>query len=725
MTMQSNIDRFTDAIKLIDALFKEEEIFEFRFIGKGKKPFSKWQLRSEAIKRLPWCAEQNAQGYNVYFSACPRSGLGRRKDADVPYGRSTWADFDHVSPEEAEQRIRDAGLPIPTFVINSGHGTHAWWIFGEEIAPEKVRDLNDRAAKLLNSDPSVKNVGRIMRLPSFINKKPPEAECYIVSTGEVVDLCAFETALSNSSTKTAEATTNSLQAGLEGHTLLAGDDPIPEGKRNESLFRLACGMRAKGHEESQIHTQISTINGIRCKPPLPDDELANIATSAASYAPGKEGSRYRLNDIGNGKRLADSARGKYLYCPEFKEWYHFDGTRWSNAFGGIEQKTKEVIDGMYDEVKAADQSDLFKHAKSSSQESHFNAMIRLARTERGMWRPISQFDRDPILLNLPNGTLNPSTGELRPHSPDDYITMITNVSYDVDATCPTFDSFMTRIFNGDLEMILYMQAFAGYCLTGDVSERMMAMWYGNGRNGKTTLAKLLQKMLGDYATTASTSVVLRAPAQSDKTYDIARLKGKRFVTMSESDENHRMSEARMKNVTGNEEIVCRYLYKNPFVFHPNFKLVLLSNYQPEVSAYDQAVWDRIHPVGFDVRIPDEEKDLKLDEKLWEEAPGVLNWAIQGCLRWQAEGLKKPFKVEQAASEYRESYNTIGRFIDDCCQRGGRVANKDLYLTYVKWCDGWESTPSSNKEFGKVLSRLGYIIKKSNGVNYRVGLELKK
>jgi putative DNA primase/helicase len=431
-----------------------------------------------------------------------------------------------------------------------------------------------------------------------------------------------------------------------------------------------------------------------------------------SQEPAKPNPFFNLTDIGNAERLAHYYADQLKYCHPWNKWVVWDGKKWSEDDTGIiNQLAKKTVRKIYDEAKQSEDDNkrqaIAKHAILSESNGRIKAMISLAKSELPV-RPES-FDQNRLLLNCENGTIDLTTGKLIPHDKNNFITKVAPVNYDPSATCPQWEKFLNRIMDNNQDLIKFLQQAVGYSLTGDVSEQCFFILWGNGDNGKTTFLRAIENILGDYSqhTPIDTLIIKKKGAASN---DVARLKGSRFVTASESEKGDRLAETLIKQLTGDDTISARFLYQETFEFEAEHKLFLATNNKPIIAGNDHAIWRRIKLIPFQVTITEDEKDKKLPEKLKTEYSGILNWAIKGCLEWQNHGLGTPAEVTEATDEYRNEMDLLNDFIQDCCIEGPDlfVPAKDLNEAYAKWCEVNGEFHLNAASFGRKLTEKGFI-----------------
>lgn len=318
-----------------------------------------------------------------------------------------------------------------------------------------------------------------------------------------------------------------------------------------------------------------------------------------------------------------------------------------------------------------------KHVKASGSNSKLEAMLDCAKAYLGTSQ--HNFDAQENLFNLKNKTLNLKLGKdgfIRSQSfnADDLLTKISGVDFDGNAKCPLWETFLDDIFLGDKETIEFMQRVVGYSLTASTKEQCLFIFYGCGRNGKTIFINTITEMLGDYAVNCPQNALIKKQHSGGVPNDIASLKGARFVTASESNQNVTLDEALIKQLTGGDKITARFLHKEFFEFTPTFKIFIATNHKPNIRGTDTGIWRRIRMIPFDLKITDENDDRTLDKKLKKELPGIFVWAVKGYKKWLKYGLKTPKKIFDATCVYQDEEDDLGMFIKDYCimDENGRI-----------------------------------------------------
>jgi putative DNA primase/helicase len=308
---------------------------------------------------------------------------------------------------------------------------------------------------------------------------------------------------------------------------------------------------------------------------------------------------------------------------------------------------------------------VMKWALKSEAAARIEAMIRLARSRPGIPVTPDELDLDPWLLNCENGTIELRTGTLREHRREDFITRFCPVVYEPNASYPRWQQFLREIMDGNQSLIEYLQRAIGYSLTGSVAEQCLFFLNGTGSNGKSTFLGTILEMLGDYGMQSIAELLMVRNNEQHPT-ERADLFRKQFVATVDVESGKRLAESLVKQLTGGDRIRARRMREDFWQFEPTHKLWLAANHKPLIRGQDHAVWRRIRLIPFTVKIPDDRKDKHLPAKLKAELPGILAWAVQGCLEWQRIGLDEPKAVTDATDNYQAEMDTIGQILSECC-----------------------------------------------------------
>jgi len=369
-----------------------------------------------------------------------------------------------------------------------------------------------------------------------------------------------------------------------------------------------------------------------------------------------------------------------------------------------------------------------KWSIQSEAQYRIEAALKMAASHPQVAVTFKDFDTDhsKMLMACTNGVVELTTGGLREGNPTDMLTRSSNLPYLLGEPCPRWLRFLDEIFSGDEGRILYIHKLIGYCLTGSTQEQKFYILYGTGWNGKSVLMNILRKVMGDYADNTPSSTLLADPrGPKAQTNDLAALKGKRLVTAAEVNEGARLDEGRVKAMTGGDPITARFLRREFFTFYPQFKLFLAVNHKPNIWGTDVAIWRRIDLIPFTVQFNEKTADQNLQNELASEAPAILAWAVEGCLRWQREGLGHADAVSQATRDYREENDVLGAFLQErtISDLGARVQSSKLHQAYKEWADATGNKHFSNITLSKKLVERGFE-KESGAHVYFLGLELR-
>ena len=520
-------------------------------------------------------------------------------------------------------------------------------------------------------------------------------------------------------------------------------ETVPEGQRNEQLFKYGASLRARNISAIKMYRQMQDFNDRKCIPPVDDKELDIIYDSVMRYAQGtpqaeiieQEEKRkpeesildklirldakrqFQANDKSRGRLFSAIFGGEFRFNPLMNDYMWYDGKKWVKDTGSI--KAREAAQRLSDElvkyaVNVVEDDEGRTYLKSVSKLSNRSVretMILDARVNN----PISteELDQNDYLLNVQNGTLDVS-GDVpvfREHKPDDLLSKICNVSYNPSAKCPEWERFLSEIMQGDTDKIKYLQKIAGLSLTGNTEQESCFILYGSTtRNGKSTFCETLIHMLGGYALTMKPETLATKQNNDSRSPsgDIARLAGARFVNASEPPKRMLFDTALLKTLLGRDSIVARHLHEREFEFVPKFKLVINTNFLPLVT--DDSVFSsgRINVITFDRHFKPEEQDKKLKSRLQqpEEMSGILNWCLEGLRMYKSQGLRQPEAVKDATESYRSDSDKVGNFIAECLTKSGKNSKAgDVYKKYAEWCnDAGYGTESKRNFFDEMKAK---------------------
>lgn len=363
--------------------------------------------------------------------------------------------------------------------------------------------------------------------------------------------------------------------------------------------------------------------------------------------------------------------------------------------------------------EASEECEDLREAKKIASAKTVAAVERLARSDRKHAARVDQWDTDPWKLNTPGGTVDLRTGNIRAHRREDYCTKMTAVSPGRD--CSKWIEFLKAITNGDDELQNFLRRVAGYCLTGLTREHAFFFVYGTGANGKSVFLNTLAGALGDYHTTAPMETFIASHTDRHPT-ELAALRGARLVTATEIEEGRWWAEAKIKALTGGDPVSARFMRQDFFEFSPQFKLIIAGNHKPRLRNINEAIRRRLYLIPFNFTVSPEIRDERLAEKLREEWPGVLAWAIEGAVEWAKTGLQPPEAVRAATEEYVSAEDAISQWIEERTVRGAEYETllNVLYVDWKSWADKTGEFAGSRRRFSQALKERGYKTGRQGG-----------
>lgn len=534
----------------------------------------------------------------------------------------------------------------------------------------------------------------------------------------------------------------------------AAQGQIPEGSRNKTMSHYAGRIIKRLGNTEEAHKQFLK-EAEKCSPPLDDAELAGIWASAVKfgakvaaqeeYIPPEQYNQDFLlmpedfSDVGQAIVLSREYLDRLRFSPA-TDYIVFNGSFWEesqpNAQGIAQELTARQLEEAETEIQrcmkemsengawamlaamgAKKAAAAFSEAQRRSFEKYERAetyrkyaikrrdtkYISAALKEARPMIQIEQriLDADEFLLNLPSGTCDLRTGAVREHNAQDYITKQTAVDPSGDGMDVWEDALRT-FFQGDVELIRYVQEIVGLAAIGKVYIEALVIAYGEGRNGKSTFWNTIARVLGTYSGNMSADTLTVGCKRNVKP-ELAEAKGKRMIIAAELEEGMRLNTSNVKQLCSTDEIYAEKKYKAPFSYVPTHTLVLYTNHLPRVGAIDQGTWRRLIVIPFNAKIEGKADIKNYSDFLFKMAGGaVLQWIIEGAKRVIASDYKiaQPRVVQDAIQKYKENNDWLSHFLDDCCEIDPSYEAKsgEVYNTYRSYCNQMGEYARSTTDF---------------------------
>jgi P4 family phage/plasmid primase-like protien len=483
-------------------------------------------------------------------------------------------------------------------------------------------------------------------------------------------------------------------------------------KVGQALERLGAMLRRRGAQVRYCRLQPSSEGS---KVGLDDflaagGSLEDLASDAVDEIQTRR--TFELTDTGNAERIVEACGEDIRYCHPHKRWYVWNGRYWEpDATAAIQQMTKDTVRSIHVEalkiIDDAERAKVRKWGTTSESAPRRKAMAEAASWELGVAIRPDELDTDPWLFNCENGTIDLRTGDLLPHSRDDFITRMAPVRFDLSARDERWGAFVRQVTDGDVEYGLFLQRAAYVSLSGSVTDKTFLFLCGETDTGKSTFVVLLSAAIGPYAGTVDFDAFLKRSYTGGIRSDIASMEGKRLVSSVEVDHGNKLSEGMIKLLSGGDKIQMQRKFENPWEASPTFTLWLAANEVPKIRTDDEAIWNRARFLPFD------HKPKKID-RTWTERmaadPGfraaVLAWAMRGRLGWQAQGIGSCSVIDRKTAEVRGDMDPLKEFWEDCCEFGPKLwtSSSRLQSALKRWSTRRDRPVINQSDLGRLLRK---------------------
>lgn len=452
-------------------------------------------------------------------------------------------------------------------------------------------------------------------------------------------------------------------------------------------------------------------------------EVSEVMREIVEKAPERShplsGTGYSWDESGMAQLFSELYNKSTRYCPEAKSWYTYSEGAWRKDIGAllVSAKIKEFYQLMAlycGEIANEERRTAYMKFIVKLGDRRFrDRMLKDASDNELLVVNAAKFDANPYLVNCLNGTFDLEQMVFREHNAEDFLTMQTNFNFTLrytDVKCARWEEFISEVTMGDAEKARYLQKALGYSMLGIANEECMFILHGKTtRNGKSTMLSAIHHLLGDYASVSPVSIICKSERSKNAEAAnpmLASLKGKRFVTMAESNQYGKLDEETIKQLTGGEEIKARNLYEMATSWTPQFTLWLSCNDLPSVNDKSLFASDRVRVIEFNRHFSEEEQDkgLKHEFQTQEAMQGIFAWLVAGYLQYRKTGLKMSPEMLKVIKQYERDNDLVLQFLEEKCEKvdGQITRQKSLYDAYKIWCKSNGYFVSSAKKFNADL-----------------------
>ena len=618
------------------------------------------------------CGALNKKGAGVFFMVNRGDGLGREAK-NVVQVRAVFLDLDSdkIDTESVLSKVASSNL-TPHFVINSSpNNYHLYFKVKPSFPLSEFSKIQESLAKEFNTD-KVSDLPRVMRIPGFYHQK---REPFLVRIEEISghDPYSFDDFLPYLSS----GNRPKARSGFDASTVIEGVD---EGQRNTEIFKYACSRLARGLNESEVWPLVQKFAS-ECNPPLTEKEARICFKSALKYQGGGQGKV----PFFKGRDFIPSKLVDYILEPN--DLFHDGQSFYQYNGNGLWQEIHENQVGQQMENVLGERA-----RRSRIQDS-------LKLLEYRVFKDHIKLEQNYGLVNLKNGMLDYRTKKLLPHDKRYYSRVQIPIEYDPDADYPRFKRFLEEIFFDDPEKAHTIQDFAGYCLFPKIFIHSCLFFMGIGQNGKSVLINTLTKIIGKENTSA---VEL---SQFSNRFLIGVLRNKLLNVSTEVKTRSPVDDSTFKSLVAGDLVQADVKFKNPITFRPICKYIFSMNDIPIITDKSYAFQRRLIIVRFNQDFSGEKDDKKLEDKLEQELPGILNWCLEGLDRvLKNKDIFVSDQMENDKKDFIKQLNPLLLFVEERCliQDGSIIEKGQLYFDYDNWSKNSGLRPLSKVKFYRQL-----------------------
>jgi P4 family phage/plasmid primase-like protien len=720
--LQLNLDEAKRFLQLLDPTAAS---FSFQTVGDGTRRSDK-RLSQPHHGTLSRLAAQLIRlntkfGAAIYVTINETDGKGRTKDNIVRI-RAVWADLDRGLPQ--------LWVLHPSIIVETSPGRYqVYWLLEDDLTAEDCLGVLLQLVQAYNGDPGVATIERVLRVPGFLHQKATPFRVRIVEASDrrytAAEIMDAHPPIAQPAASPAQAAASEPADIDELRDALAFIDPDPRptwrdvgmglkhelGEAGRELWDTWSMQSGKYTEAEQEKAWRSFGRSTRKGKPVTAGTIVHLAKKGGWL--GKRRSSSADEDfegiMSNGishdaLALTFAARhGQDLrHVNVWGRWMLWAGTHWK------EEQTRQE----FNLARKIAREEAEKHKASVAKELRSAAtraaIVSMASDDPQLAAPPDVWDRDPWLLATPGGTVDLKTGVMREARRADYITKATAVA--PGGECPLWLKTLDQIFAGDRELIAYVQRIFGYCLTGSTQEQVFFFCHGLGGNGKGTVLNTLKGIMADYGRMTEGGLLEESRHQRHSTA-IAELRGKRAVFSQETKNGGRWDETLVKSLTGGDPITAHFMRQDNFEYAPEFKLIVAGNHKPQLRSVTEAMRRRLHLVPFNITFRDGGNRVHgMEDVLKVEWPGILRWAIDGCVQWQEVGLAPPATVRAATDVYFQEQDAMSGFLAENCMADDPNAVTEtgvLFTRFGQWCDYRGKARKDAKAFSVELEAQGF------------------